>query len=322
MATATAVDPTGRRRAMGAPRPPIPPPARRPVGWLLAFAHPPTAATGPLGWSAAVAGVAVRRAPPCRPRSGGGRGAARRAAVASPIVAATPPAARGGGGGGVGAGVVPPAPRPRDAATLTLVVLNAAVFGVWRARLAPRLIAALFLDHSHPRWWQLLTSTVCHFSAGHLSSNLFFLLLFGRLVEEEAGAAGLALVYIVCGVSANALSLVLLPAATLSAGASGSVFGLFVVALLLRSRWGVRGLVDAAVLGQFVVRRVYDEAQAALAASREGWAGRGGVNHVAHLGGALAGVLLLWAVRTFVLAMERKARGSGGEGGKVPPVRR
>lgn len=302
---------------------PLPPPLP-PVGRRLAFVLPPATA-GAVGWSVAVRGVACRRAPPSR-RGGtdGGTGAGwRRRRVAVPVVAAMPPAnagSRGGRGGGKGALPPPPPPRPRDTATLTLIVINAAVYGATRFQLAPRLLRSLFLSHAHPRWWQLLTSTFCHFSAGHLSSNLFFLLLFGRLVEEEAGPWGLAFVYAVCGVAANVLSLCLLPASTLSAGASGAVFGLFVVALLLRSRWGVRGLVEAAVLGQFVVSRVSDEARSAVAASQTpGGLGGTGVGHVAHLGGALAGVLLLWGLHTLLRAVERT---DGPVSGELPSSRR
>lgn len=305
--------------------PPLPPPSTPVVVLRLAFAHPP-AAGGAVGWSATVHGVACRRPPPSRfGGSSAGRGAGWcRRRVAVPIVAVTPPATAGGrSGGGAGDVAAPSPPRPRDTATLTLVILNAAVYGVYRARLAPRLLRCLFLDHMRPRWWQLVTSTFCHFSSAHLSSNLFFLLLFGRLVEEEAGPWGLALVYVVCGAAANAVSLAILPATTLSAGASGAVFALFVVALLLRSRWGVRGLVEAAVLGQFVVKSVRDEAQSALIASQApGGLGGASVNHAAHLAGALTGVLLLWGLRTLVRAMERtkeSAKGSGEPPRFLPP---
>ena len=48
-------------------------------------------------------------------------------------------------------------------------------------------VSALYLQHSHPRWWQYVTSAFCHASWEHLSSNAFMLLIFGRIVEEEVG---------------------------------------------------------------------------------------------------------------------------------------
>ncbi|GAB0489523.1 hypothetical protein MMPV_000743 [Pyropia vietnamensis] len=309
------------------PPPPPPPPPPQSIARRLAFVLP-CPSGGALGWSAAVRDVACRSAPLSR-RSGVDRAARDRTqwcrrGLTVPVVAALPPV-KGGGCSGVEAGVTAslPASSPRDTATLALILLNAAVFGACLTGLAPRFFVSLFLQHSCPRWWQLFTSTVCHFDGAHLSGNLFFLLLFGRLVEEEAGPWGLTLVFFVCGAAANVLSLVLLPASTISAGASGAVFGLFVVAVLLRSRWGVRGLVEMAVLGQFVINRLRDEARSALAAPQMvgGVKVTGSTNHVAHLGGALAGVLLLWGVRTFVRAMDRKV-GVARKGGEVPPSRR
>ena len=44
--------------------------------------------------------------------------------------------------------------------------------------------------------------------------------------------------------------------ATCSLGASGAVFGLFAVAVLLKLRFSFRKLVECVVLGQFVVKQV------------------------------------------------------------------
>ena len=38
----------------------------------------------------------------------------------------------------------------------------------------------LYLNHVHPQWWQFVTSIFCHASWAHLSSNIFFLYIFGR----------------------------------------------------------------------------------------------------------------------------------------------
>ena len=86
---------------------------------------------------------------------------------------------------------------------------------------------ALYLYHSRWSWWQPLTSVFCHGSRAHLSGNVFLLLLFGRSVEDDLGWGGLLLAFAFCGISANLASLVLLPTATVSLGASGAVFGLF-----------------------------------------------------------------------------------------------
>jgi membrane associated rhomboid family serine protease len=75
----------------------------------------------------------------------------------------------------------------------------------------------------------------------HLSSNLFFLYIFGKLVEEEGGIVGVWSSYLITGIGANIVSYLLLPhssrgAAVASCGASGAVFGLFAISVLLKVR--------------------------------------------------------------------------------------
>ena len=83
----------------------------------------------------------------------------------------------------------------------------------------------------------------------------------GRLVEEEEGPLGLWATYLITGAGANVVSWLLLPPATISVGASGAVFGLFVVSVLTRvgptrrqavrqARKQNRGLVGMQACGQ------------------------------------------------------------------------
>ena len=163
-------------------------------------------------------------------------------------------------------------------------------------------VKTLYLNHARPAWWQVATSTFCHANWAHLSSNIFFLYIFGKLIEEEEGAFGVWMSYLVTGIGANLASWFLLPksvggvlgiggAATVSLGASGAVFGLFAVSVLVKLSWNWRRLLEVVILGQFVVDRFLSEAKM-IAAAGSG-VGAGNVNHVAHLGGAIAGVLLI-----------------------------
>ncbi|CAN0907086.1 Rhomboid-like protein 11, chloroplastic [Linum grandiflorum] len=130
----------------------------------------------------------------------------------------------------------------------------------------------------------------------HLSSNLFFLYIFGKLVEEEEGTFALWFSYILTGVGANLVSWLVLPRNSVSVGASGAVFGLFAISVLVKLTWDWRKILEVLILGQFVVEKVMEAAQSSAAMSGSlGRAGQG-VNHIAHLSGALIGVILVWLV--------------------------
>lgn len=161
----------------------------------------------------------------------------------------------------------------------------------------------LYLNHAYPKWFQFVTCAFCHNSWQHLSGNAFFLYVFGRVVEEEEGPWGLWGFYLLTGCLASVASYLVLPktvqalplgvskAATVSLGASGAVFGLFSVAVLTRLSLDPRRLLETGVLGQFVFERFLSEART-IAASKS--AATGGISHVAHLAGALSGVLLVF----------------------------
>ncbi|KAG8067529.1 hypothetical protein GUJ93_ZPchr0005g14775 [Zizania palustris] len=95
-------------------------------------------------------------------------------------------------------------------------------------------IKALYLYHAFPSWFQFVTSTFCHANWHHLSSNLFFVYIFGKLVEEEEGSFALWMSYILTGVGANLISWLVLPMSSVSLGASGAVFGLFTISVLVK----------------------------------------------------------------------------------------
>lgn len=164
------------------------------------------------------------------------------------------------------------------------------------------LMRTLYLYHGRMSWWQPLTACFMHADRAHLSGNLFLLLLFGRSVEDDLGAVGLLIAFAWCGVLANLASLLLLPAGAVSIGASGAVFGLFAVSVLARLGprdldW--RKLVELSVLGEFVIGKMLAEMKTAATG------GVAGVNHVAHLSGAGAGVLLVVLIHTLLGKMER-----------------
>ena len=172
----------------------------------------------------------------------------------------------------------------------------------------------LYLPPAAPRAWQFVTSAFCHASWEHLSGNLFMVLVFGKSVEEEEGAFGVWASYLVTGAGAALASYLLLPAVSrgvpvVSLGASGAVFGLFAVSVLVKLSWDWRKLLESAILGAFVVERIWAEVGVT---TRGGGVGATGVNHVAHLAGALCGVLLIAAVAR-LLPADKGDRGDGDD---------
>lgn len=159
-----------------------------------------------------------------------------------------------------------------------------------------RAIRTLYLYHYRPAWYQFVTAAFCHANWNHLSSNLFFLYIFGKLVEEEEGGFALWLSYIFTAAGANLVSWLVLPRNAVSVGASGAVFGLFAISVLVKMSWDWRKILEVLILGQFVVEKVMEAAQASTGLST-GFAGAytlQNINHIAHLSGALVGVLLVW----------------------------
>ncbi|KAG2488436.1 hypothetical protein HYH03_012943 [Edaphochlamys debaryana] len=177
-------------------------------------------------------------------------------------------------------------------------------------------MSELYLNHARPQWWQFVTHAFCHGSWQHLSGNLFNLCVFGKMVEESEGSMGVVLAFLICGVGAALATFFLTPAlvsgrVTVSVGASGAIFGLFAVAVVTRLRLNLKQLLEAAVLGQFVVRQVLEEAKHQVTGGLvlNGMA----VSHAAHLAGAAVGVALVLALRQ----LPDTAAGAGG-GGAAP----
>ncbi|KAH7291982.1 hypothetical protein KP509_29G044900 [Ceratopteris richardii] len=174
-----------------------------------------------------------------------------------------------------------------------LLLLNLGIF-VADHLLKISSIKALYLYHGWPKWYQFFTATFCHLNWKHLSSNLFFLYIFGKLVEEEERGLGLWISYLVTGAGANLVSWLVLPRNVVSVGASGAVFGLFAVSVLVKMSWNWRKILEFFILGQFVLEKVMEAAQASAQMAGQTHLRFTNVNHIAHLSGALVGAALIW----------------------------
>jgi membrane associated rhomboid family serine protease len=153
----------------------------------------------------------------------------------------------------------------------------------------------------------LLTSMFMHGSLMHLLGNMLFLWVFGDNIEHTLGRARYLLFYLVCGVIAS-LSHVFMNMDSYipSLGASGAISGVLGGYILLHPGRRVRVIminmlteVPAVVaIGLWFVFQVV-----------EGWFNRGasggGVAYAAHIGGFIAGLVL---VKVFAIGRGQGAR--------------
>ena len=74
--------------------------------------------------------------------------------------------------------------------------------------------------------WQMITSLFVHLNLSHLGMNMVFLFIFGFRAEESYTDKEIYLIYLTSGILGNILTLFFFPLNSISAGASGSVYGI------------------------------------------------------------------------------------------------
>jgi membrane associated rhomboid family serine protease len=148
-----------------------------------------------------------------------------------------------------------------------------------------------------PFWSTLLTSMFLHGGWMHLGGNMLYLWIFGDNLEKVMGAARFALFYLLCGLAASLAFIVFSAGSNVPAiGASGAISGVLGGYLLLfphnRVRVLVRGGISSVpaivVLGFWIVIQ-FINGIGSLAATTE----TGGVAYMAHIGGFVAGLVLV-----------------------------
>lgn len=132
-------------------------------------------------------------------------------------------------------------------------------------------------------WWRLVSAIFIHIGIIHLLFNSYALMFIGPLLEELLGKERFLVSYLATGIIGFAFSNWYYPPWLVTAGASGAVFGMIAMAVVLSRRWGswgkvlqtqlVHWIIYAFVFGIFI-----------------------GANNAAHFGGALAGVGLAFAL--------------------------
>lgn len=151
-------------------------------------------------------------------------------------------------------------------------------------------------------WWRLLAVMLLHGSFNHLLMNLLALLSFGPFLERLIGSARYLVVYVLSGLGGSLLSLQR-GGEGIGVGASGGIWGLMIAGAVLVT-WP-QGHVPA-VLAQQWRRRAWGPVAINLAYSF-----LPGIDFRAHLGGGLAGGLLLAGLLRAARATQMLAPGAG-----------
>jgi rhomboid family protein len=197
-----------------------------------------------------------------------------------------------------------------------LIALNVAVFAC-EATLAAgggaglgleswALEPARLLAHPGADAPTLLTHMFMHAGLAHLAGNMLFLWIFGDNVEDALGHGRYVLFYVGCGLVAALAQVAVSPHSTVPLlGASGAISGVLAAYAVLYPRapitvlnpvpilwffWGLFLSFPAwLVILEFFVVNLWNALQPSAATS--------GVAFVAHVGGFVAGLVLLQALR-------------------------
>ena len=160
-------------------------------------------------------------------------------------------------------------------------------------------------------WYTPLTSMFLHGGWFHLIGNMWFLWLFGNNVEDSMGHVRYLVFYLLCGVAAAATQTAVSPASIVPmVGASGAISGVMGAYVVLYPRVRVHMLV---VLFVFITRIVvpayvmlgYWFLLQLLGGSMA--QGEGGVAFWAHVGGFVAGAVLISMFKDRELVREHRA---------------
>ncbi len=124
-------------------------------------------------------------------------------------------------------------------------------------------------------YWRLFTSAFLHASILHIAFNMYALYLFGPFVERALGTTRFVITYVTMAIASSVFVYWLTAPQIATIGASGAIFGLFGLALvlLIRARQDVRTLLVLLAINAVISLQ-------------------GNISWQGHLGGFVTGVLL------------------------------
>lgn len=202
--------------------------------------------------------------------------------------------------------------RPEAVCTIILIAVNVAVFFIL-SLFGDTEDAVFMMQHGamysdfviqYHEYYRLFTCLFLHFGIEHLLNNMVILGALGWNLELQTGKIRFLLIYFGSGLFGNVVSLIFHGAAqeyTVSAGASGAIFGLMGALLwVVIANHGRLGRLSGRGMLVMVALSLYF----GLSSS--------GVDNYAHIGGLVCGFLL-------ALILYRKRRGRDGFENPIRP---
>jgi rhomboid protease GluP len=130
-------------------------------------------------------------------------------------------------------------------------------------------------------WWRLLTSCFLHIGIFHLFMNMYALLYIGILLEPHIGRTRFIATYLLTGITASITSL-WWHDLTISAGASGAIFGIYGVFLAMLTTNLIEKSARKSLLTSIGIFMVYNLLNGM----------KGGIDNAAHIGGLISGLMI------------------------------
>jgi rhomboid protease GluP len=129
-------------------------------------------------------------------------------------------------------------------------------------------------------YWQMLTSIFVHVDIVHLALNMLFLIIFGLRAEELFTTEEYFFAYMLSGISGSLLTLFFMSPYTISAGASGAIFGMYGAGIIYMRKTFGQSIIGALLYAFMLLMLTTGE----------------GVNVIAHFGGLAAGLIIGYAL--------------------------
>lgn len=150
----------------------------------------------------------------------------------------------------------------------------------------------------------VFTAMFMHGGWLHLFGNMLYLWIFGDNVEDNFGSFRFLIFYLLCGIVATFSQMVAMPNSNIpNLGASGAIAGVLAAYLVLFPHGRVRVLIGQGItevpalmaIGLWIVLQLVSGVGAIANSTQTGDVG--GVAYMAHIGGFVAGLVLVFFFR-------------------------